>query len=133
LGQHPASGKPVSRIDTTEYLILFHLDGSNGNSFNEFEIGSLKAKSNAFKTTAFASFSTESGVHLGMTMDSLIAIKGKTFRRTDQKGKVILTYRVTDTHAPNNILVRYNMPIYEAQYFFMGNKLIRFVFGFPNL
>ncbi|HEX9514091.1 MAG TPA: hypothetical protein VF939_26550 [Puia sp.] len=116
-----------------EYLILYHLDGSNANSFNEFEIGALNTKKRSFKTTTFPSFYTESGVHVGMTMDSLIAIKGKKFKRTDQKGNIVLTYRVTDKHVANHILTRYNMPIYEAQYFFRGNKLIKFIFGFPDL
>ncbi|HEX9513033.1 MAG TPA: hypothetical protein VF939_21235 [Puia sp.] len=47
-----------------EYLILYHLDGSNANSFNEFEIGLLNSKKRSFKTTTFPSFCTESGVHV---------------------------------------------------------------------
>lgn len=116
-----------------EYLILYHLDGSNANSFNEFEIGLLNSKKRSFKATTFPSFYTESGVHVGMTMDSLIAMKGKKFKRTDQKGKIVLTYRVTDNNVVNHILTRYNMPIYEAQYFFRGNRLVKFIFGFPDL
>jgi len=117
----------------SEYVILYHLDGSNENSFNEFEIGTLKAKSRGFRTSTFTSFSTESGVHLGMTEDSIIALKGKMYKRTVGKGGVVLSYRVTDEHVVNNILMRYNMQIYQADYLFRDGKLIKFTFGFPNL
>jgi len=117
----------------TEYLILYHLDGANGNSFNEFEVGALKAKRKGFKTTSFASFSTESGVHVGMTQDSLVALKGQKYKRSVEKGNIVLKYRITDKHAVNNILTRYNMPIYDAEYVFRDGKLIKFTFGFPNL
>jgi len=117
----------------TEYVILYHLDGSNGNSFNEFELGTLKVKTRGFKTTEFASFSTESGVHVGMSLDSLVAIKGKKFKRTAAKGNVSLNYRLTDKHMAGNLLTRYNMPVYKAEYVFRDNKLIKFTFGFPDL
>jgi len=117
----------------TEYVILYHLDGSNGNSFNEFEIGVLKAQTRAFRKTDFASFRTESGVHLGMSLDSLVAIKGKKYKRAEGKGNVHLSYRLTDKRMAHRILTRYNMPIYEAEYVFRDNKLIKFTYGFPDL
>lgn len=128
-----ASRVQLTNKTNSEYLILYHLDGANGNSFNEFEVGRLMGNHNAFKTTMITSFYTESGVHLGMSVDSLMALKGKTFKRTDAKENTTLSYRVTDTHALHSILKRYNMPFYEAHYFFKENKLIKFVFGFPNL
>jgi len=33
----------------TQYLILYHLEGGNTNSFNEFEVGYLKADNKNFK------------------------------------------------------------------------------------
>jgi len=123
----------LANKSNSEYIILYHLDGSNGNSFNEFEIGTLKAKNKAFKTSQFATFSTESGVHLGMTPDSLVALKGNKYKRAVGKGTVILSYRLTDKHAVSGILTRYNMPIYEAEYVFRNNRLIKFTYGFPDL
>jgi len=128
-----ASRVQFANSSNSEYLILYHLAGSNANSFNEFEIGNLKAKNKSFKTTAFASFSTESGIQIGMGKDALITIKGKEFTTAKRGGYTILRYSTKIGRFGSGILQRYNMPIYEAEYSFSENKLVKFIFGFPDL
>ncbi len=68
-------------------------------------------------------------------MDSLIMLKGSHFVSSTIKGQTVLTYKLVeqgDKFAENNILNRYNMPEYRAEYYFVDSRLVKFVFGFPN-
>jgi hypothetical protein len=118
-----------------EYLILYHSDGSNVNSFSEFEVGLIKSPDKSFKPSTFETFFTECGIHLGITMDSLIMLKGSHLVSSKIKGQTVLTYKLVEQgnkFAENNILNRYNMPEYRAEYYFVDSRLVKFVFGFPN-
>jgi hypothetical protein len=44
---------------------------------------------------------------------------------------VIFKYEITN--ARNDFLKKYNMPVYRAEYYFKDSKLVKFIFGFPNL
>ena len=77
-----------------EYLILYQLPGSRWNTFNEFEVGSIKSHDSSYKPSSFSSFSTESGISLGMTMDSLIALKGRRYSKSITGDRTALIYRL---------------------------------------
>ena len=117
-----------------EYLILYHSSGSNVNSFSEFEVGLIKSPDKSFKPSKFVTFFTECGIHLGMTMDSLIALKGKQFLKTAINSQTVLTYKIEENEKGGkpDILMRYNMPEYKAEYHFINFRLVKFVFGFPE-
>ena len=117
-----------------QYFILYQLPASNWNTFNEFEIGSIKSHDGSFGLSSFASFVTESGIRLGITIDSLINIKGNGYRKSTNGDSVVLVYRLQENGKSStpSILRRYNMPEYKAAYFFSKSKLIKFIFGFPN-
>jgi hypothetical protein len=118
-----------------KYLILYQLPGANENSFNEFEVGLIKSHNESFRPSLFKSFSTECGVRLGITMDSLIMLKGSHFVSSTIKGRTVLTYKIAEQGnkvGKNSILNRYNMPEYRAEYYFINLRLVKFVFGFPN-
>ena len=109
-----------------EYLILYHSDGSNVNSFSEFEVGLIKSPDKSFKSGTFETFFTEGGIHLGITMDSLIMLKGNHFVGSTIKGQTVLTYKLVEQgnkFAKNNILNRYNMPEYRAEYHFVDSQV----------
>jgi hypothetical protein len=127
------SGAPrvlLTNTGRTEYLILYHGYGGWHNEFDEFEVGLMKGMKGKFRTFKVDSFVTESGVRLGMTVEELVAVKGKKFVKAREEGKEVLRY--TLDNFPKGILGRYNMPEYEASYFFDGGRLVKFVFGFPN-
>jgi len=126
-----ASRIQFANSGANEYLIIYHLPGSNANTFNEFEIGVLAGKKQSFKVTTFAFFASESGIRPGIDTSQLIAVKGKGFTRVVSKGTVIFRYEATGA-AGAVFLERYNMPAYKAAYYFRENKLIKFVFGFPD-
>lgn len=130
-GEGPARVQLVSK-DGKEYLILYQLPGSSYNSFNEFEVGLMRSGTRSFHPSLFSSFFTESGIRLGMSLDSLVAVKGVHFAKTVKKGQTVLTYKLEEHDKGSAILRRYNMPEYEATYYFVNSRLIRFVFGFPN-
>jgi hypothetical protein len=118
-----------------EFLILYQSEGANENSFNEFEVGLIKSHNKPFRPSLFESFSTECGVHLGITKDSLIMLKGSDFVSSTINGRMVLTYKISEQGnkvSNNSILNRYNMPEYRAAYYFLNLRLVKFVFGFPN-
>jgi hypothetical protein len=117
-----------------EYLILYQLPGSSWNTFNEFEVSSIKIHHSSYKLTSFSSFSTESWVSLGMSMDSLIMIKGNRYSRLMTGDQTVLIYKLQENENDTNvsILERYNMPEYKATYYFINSRLVKFIFGFPN-
>jgi hypothetical protein len=118
----------------SEYLILYQLPASAWNSFCEFEVGTNKSSGSAPQPSKFKSFSTENGVTLGMTIDSLMAIKGTKCSKSITGDSVILTYKLEEKDKNPNvrILERYNMPEYKASYYFIKSRLVKFIFGFPN-
>jgi hypothetical protein len=114
---------------STQYLVFYQLNGSNSNSFNNFEIGILSSDNSKYKKMEVSKFSTESGIELGIGKDELLSIKGLPDNSIREGECDILTYIIND---PKNKLLKYkNMPEYKAEYCFKHNKLVRFVFGFP--
>jgi len=113
-----------------QYLILYHLGGGNANSFNEFEVGNLKAGNESFKKMDFEYFFSNNNIKLGITKKCLIFIHGTRYKKKITMGNEILEYRIMGVN--NKFLLRYNMPIYVATYYFKDDKLIRFRFGLPN-
>jgi hypothetical protein len=117
-----------------EYLILYHSSGSNVNSFSEFEVGLIESPDKSFKPSKFGIFFTECGIHLGMAIDSLIALKGNQYLKTAINTQTVLTYKIEENEkdGKSDILGRYNMPEYEAEYHFKNSRLVKYIFGFPN-
>ena len=128
VGRGPRS--VIANIGRTEYLILYQGYGGYRNEIEEFEVGLMKGMKEKVRVSKIDSFATESGVRLGMTVEELVAVKGKKFVKTREEGKMVLRYTIDNF--PKGILGRYNMPEYEASYFFDGGKLVKFLFGFPN-
>jgi len=126
-----ASRIQLANVNNDEYMILYHLSGSNANSFNEFEIGILKTNSGVFKSTHYKSFSSESKIKLGMLEEDLTRIKGGNYTKDVKDGFTVVNYKITDSS--DSFLKNYNMPLYKAQYYFKDGKLTKFIFGFPNL
>jgi len=124
----------LSNKHRKEYLILYQLPASKWNTFNEFEVGTIRALDTSYKPSSFSSFSTESGITLGMTMDSLIALKGRQYSRSIDGDRTVLTYRLQEdgNRINGSIFERYNMPEYKATYYFIKSRLVKFIFGFPN-
>jgi hypothetical protein len=126
-----ASRVQFANKDNTQYLIIYHEDGSNANAFNEFEVGVLKNKSKLFNTLHYDAFTTESGVKINMSLNDLITLKGGKYEKTYQNGYIVLKYRINDKN--NSLLKRHNEPIFDAKYYFKDNRLVKFIFGYPNL
>jgi hypothetical protein len=117
--------------DRREVLTIYHLDGANANSFNQFEVRKATGIEKSMPSIRDKTFVTESGIRLGMTQQQLIAIKGRGAMNKHKNGVISIQYKVTDK--TSDLLKRYNMPIYQAIYYFTSNKLVKFTFGFPNL
>ena len=122
----------IGNLDSSEFVTLFHLNGSNINTFNKFEVATSREIGKSVQVVADKLFMTESGIKLGITQQQLKAIKGKGAVQKEKNGLTILRYRF-DNKNDANLIKKYNMPIYEATYYFKNNKLVKFVFGFPNL
>lgn len=115
----------------SQYLIMYHLNGSNSNSFNLFEFGFLYHRNDNFIKTNFENFYTQDGIELGISKEKLIKIKGIKFTNKYRKHIEIIEYKVNKDN--KQFLLRYNMPVYIDKYYFKKNKLIKILFGFPNL
>lgn len=115
----------------TESLRLIFYPGDTKNTISSFEVLSVDYTDKVQKLwpTSFASFTTESGIKLGMTKEEIVKIKGRDFKVTNSGAEVVLEY-VTDEKEDTGFLKRYNMPSYFAKYIFQYNRLIRFAFGF---
>jgi hypothetical protein len=68
-----------------------------------------------------------------MMIDSFVALKGNQFLKTSINARTILTYKIDENkkHGKPGILMRYNMPEYQAEYQFKNSRLVKFMFGFP--
>ncbi len=115
---------------SNQYLIIYHCNGLNINTFNLFEVGLLTSNKQQYYQSKIQAFKTENNIALNMSLDSFLKTKGKP-TKTYKEGKYyVVEYELREK---NKLLTRYNMPIYEAKYFFIKKKLIKFIFGFPNL
>ncbi|MCZ8298561.1 MAG: hypothetical protein O9297_15230 [Flavobacterium sp.] len=117
----------------SEYLIAFHYEGSQKNSFDCFEVGYLKddiilSKTNIYKTSE-KNFITENKIQLNISFEELINLKGNNFTKKEIKDSIILTYR-NDNFDTSPFLKRYNMPSYFYEFTLIKNKVVKFKFGF---
>lgn len=122
-----------SNSSSTEYLKMWQFPGSFKYSFSFFEVGKLTPKNqsnNNLKKLPFKSFVTESEIHLGITKEELISVKGRKFHIVNEGETETLIYLLNDQ--ASSFLKRYNMPSYTAKYNFSNNRLINFSFGFTN-
>ena len=119
--------------NATQYLIAYTYSGSTKNAFDCFEIGYWKddkklSKLKSFKTYE-SDFGTESGIKLGMPLDSLIMIKGVNYKIQEIENDTFLTYEITD-YEHSFFLKRYNMPSYFMKYKIQNNIVQHIIFGF---
>lgn len=114
--------------DKSEYILAYQYEGNTKNAFSCFEIGYTDDKilRNKCDVTEEENFSTESGIKLGMPLESLIAKKGSSFKMSGQD--TVITYRINDLSS--NFLRRYNMPGYFLECSIKNAKIIKIKFGF---
>lgn len=111
--------------EASEYLLLYQYEGGIENAFSCFEIGDTTSVENELTTTNYNNFKTESGIMLGMSLDDLIRIKGKSYKK--QKNKI--TYQITD-YSSSDFLKKYNMPAYFFECTFDEKKIVKIKYGF---
>ena len=108
----------------TEYLFVYQYEGNTQNVFSCFEIGYYDEKIKGCTQSNYKGFETESSLRLGLTLEEVERIKGKSY--TKEKNKII--YTISD---PNTVFLRHhNMPEYFLECVFQQNKVVRIKFGF---
>lgn len=117
-----------------EYLLAYQYEGGVKNSFSCFEIGKLSDLQNmansSVKQINIASFSTESNLQLGQSIEDVKRIKGDSFIATTEDDEKIITYKIEDPKS--DFLIRYSMPSYFLQITFdQTEKVKRIVFDYP--
>lgn len=128
-------GTPIavfSNIDKTEYLLAYKHEGDLKNSYSRFEIGFWDDE--GFDTlphyvTNEKRFITESGIRLGLLVDSLVKIKGSDFRVQKNGTEILLIYEIKDYHQ-SEFLIRYNMSSYFMKYNIKNDVVQQIIFGF---
>ena len=111
----------------TEFMMAYQYEGNPKNSFSCFEIGYidnevLRGKCIASKENFFT---TESGIKLGMSLESLIAIKGIDYTLSAQNE--IVTYKLNPS---SDFSRKHNMPGYFLEFNFKKGNIIKMKFGF---
>jgi hypothetical protein len=108
-----------------EYLLLYQYEGGVKYAFSCFEIGKTKSINKDLTATDYEKFKTENGLMLGMSLNDLERIKGKSY--TKEKNKII--YQIID-HADSDFLKSYNMPAYFLECILEDNKIVKIKYGF---
>lgn len=108
-----------------EYLLVYQYEGGIKNAFSCFEIGFVGNDEKDFIFTNYNQFKTESGVKLGMSMEDLIKIKGKDYKKEENK----IIYQITDL-SKSQFLQNYQMPSYFLECTFKNNKMVKIKYGF---
>ena len=116
-----------------EYLLAYQYEGSTEKAFSCFEIGYFKdekslAKAKSIQTTEVG-FETESGLHLGMSLENLKKIKGNDFEIIKLENFVIVKYKI-DNFETSPFLRKYNMPGYFIEAHSKNNRISKIKFGF---
>lgn len=116
-----------------EYLLAYQYEGSNEKTFSCFEIGYFKdekslTKAKSIRTTEVG-FETESGLHLGMSLENLKNIKGNDFENIQLENFVIVKYKI-DNPETSPFLRKYNMPGYFIEAHSKNNIISKIKFGF---
>jgi hypothetical protein len=133
LAQEPEDDFPQFRClnaDGTEVLELILHYGSERYAFGQFRLRRpTPAEATRGKRAAVPSFVTGKGLHLGLTIEEVIALLGAGQRR-EHSGEVSLRYFCDSVQACPG-LQRVNMPQYEAIYRFRAGQLVSFEGGYP--
>lgn len=116
-----------------KYLLTYFYEGGAENTFSAFEIGYIKDDIAILQQQPYHTnnidFLTESVIHLGLTLDEVINIKGTPQNRYIEQGFTIMSYYISDNEK-SDFLNRYKMPSYLYRFWFKDNKLVKFLFGF---
>ena len=113
----------------SQYLLAYQYEGSTKNSFNCFEIGLIQpndiiqSKCNSVTDEVFF---TESGLKLGMSLNSLIAQKGHDYKLST--GDSVITYRMDASNS--NFVKWHNMPGYFLECYVKNGNIAKIKFGF---
>jgi len=118
------TGVTIRNISNNEYLKMLHLPGSVRNDFMFFEVGHLDSLTANQQTIAsnIMEFTTESGISLGITIDSLKKFKGRMYTLNEVQNTRIIEYTVDNGGL-----------FYSATYYFKGGQLVKFGFGYTIL
>jgi hypothetical protein len=105
--------------------------GDGDNLVSIFKVSWFTADHSNIQQSNIAGFDTEKGIHLGMSKSALISILGKCFTSTIDKQVEVISYKIENPYdSRTGLLGRHNMPVYFGEYYFRGNKLEQFEFGF---
>jgi hypothetical protein len=133
IAQEPEDDFPQVRClnaDGTEVLELILHYGAERYAFGQFRVRKPSpAEATQGKRTAVPSFVTGKGLHLGLTLDDVVALLGAGQRR-ERSGEVSLRYFCDSPQACPG-LQSVNMPQYEAIYRFRAGQLVSFEGGYP--
>lgn len=116
-----------------KYLLAYFYEGGTKNTFSAFEIGYIADDSVILKQqmhyTQGVDFSTEANIHLGLTFEEVVQIKGNPHTIEVEKGFTKISYYMDDSEK-SEFLNRYKMPSYFYKLWFKNNQLVKFQFGF---
>lgn len=116
-----------------EYLLAYQYEGNSHNSFSCFEVGYFADDKTISVEKSFVTnetkFQTESGLHLGISFEEVIHIKGKGYDQLTTGAYIVLKYRIDDFEK-NSFLKRYNMPGYYMEISLKSNVVKKIMFGF---
>ena len=125
--------------DGKEFLRLFLYPGSSSNTISFIEIGFSDHlnKTVPKNKSTYQHFFNESGILLGMSEENVKNIKGYVYFDASFDKFKVLTYIIKEPpySVENGIFISkfleiYNMPNYNASYWFKNNKLVKFSYGF---
>ena len=113
--------------DKKQYLLAYQYEGDTKNAFSVFEVGHISSANRAdiCNLTNEKSFSTESGLTLGISLNELITIKGQNYILSKQDS--VLKYRIDSAL---EFLDRYKMPGYFLECQIKNGKVSNIKFGF---
>lgn len=114
--------------DGTQELRLYIHYGDVLDSYNEMEVSFASRGRAPAPKLPFDEFMTQAGVQLNMSEAQLVSRLGGCFKRTAERGRISLEYKIDDEKHP--LLRRAKMPLYSARYIFEAGRLVRFRFGF---
>lgn len=118
----------VLSSDKKQKLTVYFHPGGVSKEFAEFQITYSNKSDSVTQVTTDSGFLTESNIHLGITIDELVEIKGEP-NSISYKQDTIYHYKLDDFKS-SDFLKRYNMPVYYADYIFRDGNLVEFKFGF---
>ncbi len=124
---------PHARFVSTngaQELVLFAHYGATDDEYAEVEVRAAGAEAIALKDLPLASFKTEHGVELGMTVAEVERLFGTCFKSRQKSGTdLFFEYEIKGADRDPE-LAKFGYPIYYAEYEFEKGKLVRYRFGF---